>query len=65
MLPCVSHRFVICRTWTLPDFELMYAPLGETFKAFSSDSGPIPARFRSCLSLISARNGLFRGPSAA
>lgn len=26
-LPGVSHRFIICRTWTLADFELMYAPL--------------------------------------
>lgn len=24
-LPCVSHRFIVCRTWTLADFELMYA----------------------------------------
>ncbi|CAK9015959.1 unnamed protein product [Durusdinium trenchii] len=24
-LPGVSHRFIICRTWTLADFELMYA----------------------------------------
>ena len=24
-LPSLSHRFIICRTWTLADFELMYA----------------------------------------
>ena len=26
-LPMRSHRFIICRTWNLAEFELMYALL--------------------------------------
>ena len=26
-MPMKSHRFIVCRTWNLAEFELMYAPL--------------------------------------